>query len=78
VASDEVVYDRMTGGPLRFEIVDAAVARANGLSQSDADTRYIQVTLPRPVPAGGEIRLRIDNPRPDEVNVLLRAARRSR
>ncbi len=60
VASDEAVYDRMTGGPLRFEIVDASVARANGLSQADADTRYIQVTLPRPVPAGGEIRLRID------------------
>ena len=60
VASDEAVYDRMTGDPLRFEIVDAAVARANGLPQADADTRYIQVTLPRPVPAGGEIRLRID------------------
>ena len=59
-ASDEAVYDRMTGQPLRFEIVDGAAARAAGMSQADADTRYIQVTLPRPVPAGGEIRLRID------------------
>jgi len=59
-ASDEAVYDRMTGQLLRFETVDGAAARAAGLSQADADTRYIQVTLARPVPAGGEIRLRID------------------
>ncbi len=59
-ASDEAVFDRMTGQPLRFEIVDGATARAAGLSQADAGTRYIQVTLPRPVPEGGEIRIRID------------------
>jgi hypothetical protein len=59
-ASDEAVFDRMTGQPLRFEIVDGAAARAAGLSQADAGTRYIQVTLPRRVPEGGEIRLRID------------------
>ncbi len=60
VASDEAVFDRMTGQPLRFEIVEGAAARAAGFAQADLDTRYIQVTLPRPVPAGGEIRLRID------------------
>ncbi len=60
VATDEAVYEQMTGQPLRFEIVDGAAARAEGMPQADADTRYIQVTLPRPVPVGGEIRLRID------------------
>jgi hypothetical protein len=59
-ASDEAVFDQMTGQPLKFETVDGPAARAAGLAQADADTRYIQVTLPRPVPAGGEIRLRID------------------
>ena len=59
-ASDEAVYDQMTGQPLKFETVDGPAARAAGLAQAEADTRYIQVTLPRPVPAGGEIRLRID------------------
>ncbi len=59
-ASDEAVFDRATGQPLRFEIVDGAAARAAGFSRADLGTRYIQVTLPRPVPEGGEIRLRID------------------
>ena len=43
-ASDEAVYDRMSGKPLRFEVVSG----------------YIKVHLPRPVPSGGEVRLRID------------------
>jgi hypothetical protein len=43
-ASDEAVYDRASGKPLRFEVVDG----------------YIKVELPRPVPKGGELRLRID------------------
>jgi hypothetical protein len=59
-ASDEAVFDQMTGQSLKFETVDGPAARAAGLPQAEADTRYIQVTLPRPVPAGGEIRLRID------------------
>jgi hypothetical protein len=59
-ASDEAVYDRMTGQRLTFEVVDASAAAAAGLKRAEADTRYIQVTLPRPVPAGGEVRLLID------------------
>jgi hypothetical protein len=59
-ASDEAVYDRMTGQPLSFKVVDGMTARAAGFRQADADTNYIQVTLARPVPQGGEVRLLID------------------
>ena len=58
-ASDEAVFDQATGGPLPFKVVSGAVARENGQAQADLDADYIQVTLPRAVPAGGEIRLRI-------------------
>ena len=59
-ASDEAVYDRASGQPLRFEVVGGAEARAAGEKDADLDTRYIKVELPRPVPAKGELRLRID------------------
>ena len=59
-ASDEAVYDRMTGAALRFTIVDGAAARADGFAQADLDTKYIRVELPRAVPQGGEVRRRID------------------
>lgn len=59
-ATDEAVFDPATGAALRFEIVDGATARASGLPSADLDTRYIKVELPRPVPAQGEIRIRID------------------
>jgi hypothetical protein len=59
-ASDEAVYDRMSGKPLRFEDVSGTEARAAGHTSADPETRYIKVHLPRPVPKGGELRLRID------------------
>lgn len=59
-ASDEAVYDRSTGQKLPFTIVRGAEAKAAGLASADAGTSYIRVTLPQPVPAGGEVRLRID------------------
>jgi len=59
-ASDEAVYDRASGKPLRFEVVDGAAARAAGEVKADLDTHYIKVELPRPVPKDGELRLRID------------------
>ena len=59
-ASDEAVYDRASGKPLRFEVVDGAAARAAGETRADLDMRYVKVELPRPVPKGGELRLRID------------------
>jgi hypothetical protein len=59
-ASDEAVYDRLTGAPLPFEIVGGAEARAAGYAEADAEARYIRIRLPRPVPEGGEVRLRIE------------------
>ncbi len=59
-ASDESVLDRMSGKPLKFEEVSGADARQGGLERADLETRYIRVTLPRPVPKDGQLRLLID------------------
>ena len=60
VASDEAVYDRASGAPLRFEVVDGAAARTLGLARADTADRFIKVELPRAVPRDGEVRLLID------------------
>ena len=60
VASEESVYDAMSGAPLRFEVVSGTEARKDPLMpDADADTSYIRVTLARPVPEHGEGRLLI-------------------
>ena len=59
-ASDEAVFDQMTGQPLPFTVVSGAEARSAGQANADLDANYIQVTLARPVPERGETRLRID------------------
>jgi hypothetical protein len=60
VASDEAVFDMMTGEPLKFEQVSGAQAKEQGLADADAETDYIRVDLARPVPAdGGQARIRI-------------------
>ena len=59
VASDESVIDLMTGQPLTFKEVSGQQARDAGMKDADPGTRYIQVELARPVPAGGETRIRI-------------------
>jgi hypothetical protein len=59
-ATNEAVTDRLTGEPLRFEVVSGAQARADGQAELDADTSYIKVRLARPVPKDGEARLLID------------------
>ena len=60
VASDEAVFDLMTGQPLKFEQVTGAEARTTGLPNADAGTDYIRVHLTRPVPPdGGQARIRI-------------------
>jgi hypothetical protein len=60
VATDEAVYDRMTGEQLKFEVVGGAIARTKGLPNADSSTHYIMVHLARPVPVEGEVRLLID------------------
>jgi hypothetical protein len=53
-ATDESVYDAMLGSPLHFEVVSGAEARKDPLMpDADLDTRYIRVTLARPVPEQG-------------------------
>jgi hypothetical protein len=66
VASRESVTDPASGRPLRFIEVSGLEARANGHEDADADTRYIQIDLPTPVPREGEIRLLIDKTYKDE------------
>jgi len=60
VASDERVYDRLTGAPLAFDVVGGDVARAGGVRNADSALQYIRVHLARPVPRDGEARVLID------------------
>jgi hypothetical protein len=59
VASDESVIDLMTGAPLTFDDISGAEARESGLTNAELKGRYIRVRLGRPVPSGGEARIRI-------------------
>jgi hypothetical protein len=61
-AEEEVhgVTDLRTGRPLEWRVVDGAYAREHGHPQASLDGRYIQVTLARPVPDGGQGRVRIE------------------
>ncbi len=57
-ATEESVFDAMTGKPLKFEIVSGADARKDALmADADLDTNYIKVTLARPVPTNGRGRI---------------------
>src|SRR2546423_4345540 len=57
-ASNEAVYDAMTGKPLEFGVVSGADAHKDPLmTDADADTNYIRVSLARPVPQGGQGRI---------------------
>ncbi len=60
IASDESVFDSMTGAPLHFEVVSGEEARKDPLmSDADADTKFIKISLARPVPAEGQGRILI-------------------
>jgi hypothetical protein len=58
-ATEESVIDLMSGKPLKFSVVTGEQARAAGLTDADRETNYIRVELVRPVPDGGEARIRI-------------------
>jgi hypothetical protein len=59
-ASDEAIFDAMTGAALTFAVIDGAVARQDPLmAKADPATQYIKVTLARPVPREGQGRIRI-------------------
>jgi len=59
-ASDEAVYDAMTGELLPFEVVSGREARKDPLiASADASGSYIKVQLARPVPPEGQGRILI-------------------
>ena len=58
VASDESVFDAMSGKPLEFAVVSGAEAKKDPLMvKADEGTDYIKVTLARPVPENGQGRV---------------------
>src|SRR5882762_7609709 len=60
VATDEAVYDAMSGEALQFEVGGGEEARKDALmADADAGTNYIKVHLARPVPNDGQGRLLI-------------------
>lgn len=71
IATDEAVYDRMTGEKLRFEVVSGRVAREGGVMRADTTGEYIMVHLPRAVPTDGEVRLLIDKTYADSRSYLV-------
>jgi hypothetical protein len=58
-ATDEAVYDRLTGQTLAFQVVPGSAAKAGGVADADPETSYIRIQLARPVPRDGETRLLI-------------------
>src|SRR5881398_2950238 len=59
-ATDEAVFDAMTGKPLEFHVVSGSDARKDPLmSDAEADTNYIKVQLARAVPPQGQGRILI-------------------
>lgn len=57
-ASDEAVYDAMTGAPLHFEVVSGQDAQRDPLmARADTSMDYIKVDLARPVPENGQGRV---------------------
>jgi hypothetical protein len=71
IASNESVADRMTGQPLRFEVVGGAEARRGGVLNADTTGQYIKVYLARPVPPEGEARILIDKTYEDRTSYLV-------
>lgn len=54
------VTDLASGAALEWKLVTSEQASAAGLARAGEDGQFIQVTLARPVPEGGEGRIRID------------------
>ncbi len=54
------VIDLYSGSDLPWTIVSGSDARKNGHVRAQDDNEYLQIELARPVPEGGETRLRID------------------
>lgn len=73
ITTDESVFDRATGAPLRFDVVGSDVARTGGVNGGDSLQRYIRVTLARAVPPDpGEARILIIKTYQDTASYLRR------
>jgi hypothetical protein len=61
IATKERVIDRATGKPLEWKTVDGKTAKAGGFvsPRTADDAEFLRVTLAKPVPKGGETRIRI-------------------
>src|SRR5215469_16158048 len=61
VATKERVIERSSGKELKFETVNGKDAKAAGLAPAETPDKaeFIRVSLPGPVPKGGETRIRI-------------------
>jgi hypothetical protein len=57
--SDLSAVDLMTGAALKITEVSGQQARGAGFKDADLAVRYLQVDFARPVPEGGEVRIRI-------------------
>lgn len=62
------VIDLYSGQPLAWTIVDGQAALKNGHKTANDKWKYLQVKLLRPVPEGGESRLRIDKTYSDKAS----------
>jgi len=69
-ATDEQVWDMATGAELKWEVVSGTQAQQEGHPAADAKTEYIKVHLSRPVPDGGQARIRIDKTYKDPKSYL--------
>ena len=73
VATKERVIERSTGKELKFEVVTGKDAKAAGLAAAETPDKaeFIRVSLPGPVPKGGETRIRIFKTYTDPVSYTL-------
>lgn len=67
----EKVWDLYSGKELNWEIVDNYTAKQNGLKSASDDTDYLQITLARPIPDGGQARIRIDKTYKDTASYFM-------
>ena len=56
----DAVWDLMSGKPLLWKIMDGKTAKTNGHVYARDEGEYLMVELARPVPKGGQARIRID------------------
>jgi hypothetical protein len=64
------VTDLASGKPLEWKIVSSEEAAAEGLANAGHEGEFIRVALARPVPEGGEGRIRIDKTYKDPASVF--------